>query len=39
MAFRDFHYPELLTTFGLTSEPSADLFRSACSVLRCGEWA
>jgi hypothetical protein len=26
MAFRDFHYPELLTTSGLTSEPVVGLF-------------
>ncbi len=26
MAFRDFQYPDLLATFGLTSEPTADLF-------------
>lgn len=26
MAFSDFRFPDLLTTFGLTSEPSADLF-------------
>lgn len=26
MAFRDFRYPEVLTTFGLTAEPVTDLF-------------
>jgi hypothetical protein len=26
MAFSDFHYPELLNTFGLTSEPAVGLF-------------
>jgi len=32
MAFRDFHYPELLVTFGLTSEPAADLFEGVPPV-------
>jgi hypothetical protein len=32
MAFPDFRYPELLTTFGLTSEPSADLFEGVPAV-------
>ncbi|HJZ60476.1 MAG TPA: hypothetical protein VKE74_36370 [Gemmataceae bacterium] len=26
MAFRDFRYPDLLATFGLSYEPAADLF-------------
>ncbi|MCI0701157.1 MAG: hypothetical protein L0241_08745 [Planctomycetia bacterium] len=32
MAFRDFHYPELLETFGLTAEPVTDLFEGVVSV-------
>ncbi len=32
MAFGDFHYPELLSQFGLTAEPVADLFEYVPSV-------
>ena len=32
MAFRDFHYPEILTTFGLTSEPALGLFSTTAPV-------
>jgi hypothetical protein len=32
MAFRDFRYPDLLTTFGLTAEPVADLFEGVPPV-------
>lgn len=33
MAFPDFRYPDLLATFGLTSEPSADLFEGVPTVV------
>jgi hypothetical protein len=37
MSFSDFHYPELLNTFGLTAEPALGLFDQIASVAPSSE--